>query len=527
MNYGGAQDNDMWWLFATGREIVENGFPYTNPFDIYGDQAIVVQQWLACVIDYVVYDSLGFAGIGIMTALLSLALAAALLALYRSVAGRAGMETACIVAAVVIGCASSYLSIRPQVWSMLAYVLIVMVLERYRTTNNKKVLIWLPVIMAVHANLHMSLALFDIAIACAYLLPDFSGEGIRGKFSGYNRGWLLAAIVGMCAASLLSPYGIDGAMYFFDAIGAASYGDYISEMGTLAPYNQYYGMCMLAMVVVGGITAGRMGWRHMDVPLLCLFLVTTVMSVQHVRNVWLVAIFAYALFAVSCADKPVCLQTKWKLFSDDVAKYVVSAMCCIVIVALGTVQMTSKLVEEPVDSMSTPVAAADYMDSQASEGDVNVFTHFNAGGYLEWRGYKVSMDARPELWNDAIANSGQDRYTEYIDMTREDISSAEYMTGKQFDYMIVNSDTALYRYMLGSLDYDKVLDGDGYALFKTKSAGIGAGMGATGAFDAVSDESSEEMDMNVDAANAEDDTDVDDVAEASEAIEDMAQVSGE
>lgn len=468
MCYGGAQDNDMWWLFATGREIAENGIPYSNPFSVYGDQSIVVQQWIPALIDYLAYSALGFAGIGILVIVQTIALVASLFLLARIASGGHGTEFLSIAMAIVIGCASSYLSIRPQAWSMIAYVLVLAVMEKYRKDDDWRVLVALPAIVVVHMNFHMSLALFDFAIVAAYLLPSTSSSAEGELFTGYRRVPVMLALLSMIPAALANPYGLDGALYFVNAIGSASYGDYISEMGTLAPYNQYYGICMMVMVVLGGVAIGRNGWKHADLPLTVLFAVTAVMSIQHVRNVWLVSIFAFTLLAASCRQRPVVLDASARFLRDDLPKYIVSVSACVVIALLGVGKMTSQLLEEPVDSMSTPIEAADYMDAN-SNGEANVFTHFNAGGYLEWRGYKVSMDARPELWDDSVSKSGQDRYHEYIDMTKESISSQEYMAGKEFDYMIVNTDTALYRYMLGSLDYRHVLDGNGYALFeKTK-----------------------------------------------------------
>ena len=121
--------------------------------------------------------------------------------------------------------------------------------------------------------------------------------------------------------------------------------------------------------------------------------------------------------------------------------------------------------KDPKDSSSTPVAAADWLDEHA-EGEVGVFTHFNAGGYLEWRGYKVAMDARPELWDSKISKNGQDRYHEYIDMSKDKMEPATYMEDKDFDYMIVNTDTDLYKYLLASTSYKVVQEGDGYVLFR-------------------------------------------------------------
>lgn len=465
-DYGGAQDNDMWWLFATGREIVENGIPQMNPFSVWGDQTIVIQQWIPAVIDYLVYSAFGFAGIGVMVALLCLALAATAYALARTFSHGRGSEVSFVAIALLLGCCSSYLTIRPQVWSMIAYLCTIIVLERYRRSNDPRQLLWLGLIMVIHINVHMSMALFDLVIMAAYLLPDLSREGgIKNKMCGYDRRWLLFAIVVCACLTCANPYGIDGALYLIHSYDAAAYGDYIVEMKPITIPGKAYGWCMVAFVALGGVAIGKSGIRRCDLPLIVLYIGTAVMSFQYVRNVWLVSIFAFALVALAFAKTS--FDTKVVILRDDPIKVTIASMACAIICISGIVTMQSNLMAEAHDSTTTPVDAVAYLDDHTDPGDtVNVFTHFNAGGYLEWRGYHVSMDARPELWNDAISRSGEDRYYEYIDMTNGKISSGEYMTGKAFDYMIVNTDTDLYEFIVKSMDYDQAMEGNGYVLFR-------------------------------------------------------------
>ena len=56
-------DSDSYFLMATGRYIVENGeVPKINPFVIHSDLAIIVQQWIIDVINYLLYDNFGING---------------------------------------------------------------------------------------------------------------------------------------------------------------------------------------------------------------------------------------------------------------------------------------------------------------------------------------------------------------------------------------------------------------------------------------------------------------------------------
>ena len=471
MNYGGAQDNDMWWLFATGREIVHNGIPHMNPFSVWDDQTMVVQQWIPAVIDYLVYSAFGFTGVGVMVALLSLIMVAVAYALARTFTHGKGSELSFVAIALLMGCASAYLSIRPQVWSMIAYMCVLMVMERYRAGADKAILTWLPVIMVVHVNMHMSLALFDLVIIAAYLLPDVSKKNIREAFRSYSRLWIFVALAACAVAACANPYGIDGAAYLLNSYSSAGYGDYISEMKPITIVGKYYGWCMVAFVALGGMAIGKCGRSRCDLPLVALYVLTLVMSFHYVRNVWLVAIFSFALISYAYADT--AFDTKVVILRDDPPKLAIASIVCATVCILGVFSMTAELNEQPTDSMTTPVVAVDYLADHTQQGDeTRVFTHFNAGGFLEWNGYKVSMDARPELWDNAISKNGEDRYREYIDMTQGNISCGEYMTGKVFDYMIVNTDTDLYDYISNSLDYEIAAEGNGYVLFKQKRSNV-------------------------------------------------------
>lgn len=477
----------MWWLFATGREIMENGIPYMNPFSIYDDQQIVIQQWLPAVIDWLVYSNFEFLGIGIMVLVLTLALAASAFWVSRIVMGKAGDEIAWCVIAAMIGCCSAYLSIRPQVWSMIAFLLILGVLEKYRRGANAKILAWLPVIVLVHANCHMSMMPFDFVIMICYLIPWKAVGAIKFTDNDYKRLPMLAATAVMMVAACLNPYGIDGAMYLVNSLGAAEYGNYISEMGKIAPWGSYYGILMIVMIMIGSIGIGRNGLSCINAPLTLLFIGCAFLSLMHVRNVWLVSIFAFVLFCSSI--RGLRLAPKAFILRDDTAKIAVGALACVTVLLVGFGMMTKPLMKEAKDGTTTPIVAAGYLDKVVSErgqdkDDIKVFTHFNAGGFLEYSGYKVSMDARPELWDDKIAKSGHDRYHEYIDFTKGDLSENAYLSDKDFDYLVVNTDTDLYKHLMSSIDYAVAESGDGYAVFERSKWRSG---GASAAMDDVSD----------------------------------------
>lgn len=468
-DYGGAQDSDQWWLLATGREIVENGIPYMNPFSVYDDQAIVVQQWIPCVMIWSAYSLLGYAGFGVLVLLQIAFVTLSALLLVWIVSDKRPSELSFFAIAAMIGCASAYLSVRPQSWSMIFFLLILSVCEKYRRTNNKRLLVLLPVIVAVHANFHLSMMPFDFAIIVCYLMPRIVTRRFSTTFDDYARLPIIVALLFMSIAALANPYGIDGALYLINSYGSAAYGNYIAEMGTISPYDSYYGMLMIVMMALGLIAVGINGSKHIDLPLTMLFIACLVLSLQHVRNVWLVAVFALPLFA--SAVREVHFAPRFVFLRDDWMKNVICAIGIIAILCTGIYVNTSELNAVPKDNGTTPIVAADWLDANSvDKNSAKIFTHFNAGGYLEWRGYKVGMDARPELWDHCIAKNGADRYKEYIDFSKDKTTTTAYLADKNYDYAIVNEDTKMFTSLSGNSEWSVAAKGNGYTLFKHNSA---------------------------------------------------------
>ena len=248
-------DNDIWFILATGRRIAEHGIPYTNPFSVYQGMAFVAQQWLVCLIDWLIWSTSGFVGLGVLLLAECIILLLSMRHAIASASGtnRIGIGALCLML-LVMSAASSYISFRPQVITMTLMTLTISVMERYRKTNDARTLGWLLPITALHANLHMSMMWMDVAIVCCYAMPparclnralawlelgyrhiallldDDEATGTRRERmidtlpttwhvqfveDGYGRIPILKVLAMMLVATCANPYGISGATYLF------------------------------------------------------------------------------------------------------------------------------------------------------------------------------------------------------------------------------------------------------------------------------------------------------------------------
>lgn len=474
-----AYDNDMWFILASGREIVENGIPMTNVFTWLPNLSTVIQQWLPDVVTYLTYSKFGIAGICVMVAIQIAALVVSLLVLSRKASGgKMRLETSLILIAASIPALGSYISVRPQILTMIGITWTLVFLEAYRHTDDWKWLIGLPITMIAHINCHMAMAPFDLFIIFLYLIPDVTKivKGIFPSFtysfrdSLYSRKPLLIAFIVTCLATLINPYGLNGAIYLLSSYGAADYGGYIKEMGTITPWDSDYGMGMVLMTFIGAMAIGR-NRRDINFPGSVMLIACTILSYQHVRNVWLGALLSFpiafqAFASVGCGtgDKS---KNPDPIFADSImwrlicGAFAIAAVCSCVMMSASNAEMNIG-----GDDTSTPKDAMDWLDENGVSKDARIFNHFNSGGYIEWRGYKTFIDARPELFEPAITGVDEHYYREYVDTSTGDGSYSDMLDKYSFDFLVVNDDTSLYNDLLSDKGYVDVCDGSGYAMFK-------------------------------------------------------------
>ena len=480
----GAYDNDMWWILATGREIVQNGIPYVNPFSFQADMGIVVQQWLADVILFLIYDAFGITGAQVLVFVQMMALVGCLYVLCQTCrnAGRSGGEISLILIAIGFGAFQAYSSVRPHLYTMIMFALVLLVLEKYRLSKNVKLLVLLPLLVCLHVNLHASMAPYDLFIIALYAIPDVLAwlkkhDEYHGAFSlhlgDYPRRPLLVALVASAAALLVNPYGINGALYLINSYGVAGYGNYINEMGNTSFWTDY-GICAMICIVIGAIALGSNAEKRINVPLSLLFVVAIPLSMMHTRNVWLVAFFAVPL-AAQAFDR----FSLWIENPPELHILPVRLVCCAMLVVATVVYGVSEALplaqeEYETDSGNVPVEALNYLDEYVadnglSKADLLLYNSFNNGGYVEWRGYKAFIDPRPELWEPAITGINRHFYQEFVDFAQSKSTTRELLEEYDFDFMIVYSSSDLATDLSKRSDYQVVKTGSGYKLWEKVS----------------------------------------------------------
>lgn len=462
----GSYDADGWFLLATGRQIVESGIPRENPFSVVPGLRIVVQQWLHDVLLYAAYAVGGYAAMDafqfVLLALVCTALWAAVRFLSR---GRMPLHVALAVSIAAVAAFRGYFTVRPMPWSVMALIAVVCAMVRARRSANPIWYLVLPAVVLVHVQLQASMMPLDILVAAALLLPDCLGD-IRSpdKRRAYlaDRRILLLMILLACAASLMNPYGIEGATYLFQSLGEASYGNYIAEMQSpFTSQGPLFAASYLAPLLIA-VVACHAANRVLPAPATAVLLLGGVVAaVSSARSIWIYAVVCALSCALaysgSCgegasdggsaaADAPLHLSSlnRAAMLAGPVLFAALALALPNAAVAAGVYRPASNETESGRGSSWSyyETYARPLTDELARlpEGSRVLVDDGVTASFMEWAGLPVVFDYRPEIWGPRI--SGVEGYRPYRDFVRaahgED-SWTDYVTEGGWDAMLVRA----------------------------------------------------------------------------------------
>lgn len=468
-------DGDMYFLIATGREILDNGIPHTNVWTIDQPSGFISQQWLYAVF-IALADKVGYVG---FTALVGVQFGVLLFLLnhFFNLKGINKYVKWLCIAAVVFYSQIYLFSTRPELITMILLLAECIALEHFHKSNRWQWLILLPVTMLAEMNFHGSMWPMHYAILLAYMVPSFYLPGTN-DVSMYKQ-WKPIALFTLLMTGIMfvNPYGLDGVMYIIKSFKANTFA-YVDIQEIASPIF----LSASGLTIMLGITfiflCHKLKTLDSTAANIALgFIALCTYALRH--NMFSIFIMAFLLrcLAVSIQTLP---KFDWK---KDVKNNVIPVMVLGVFV-FGVSCLSSFASVFTAESSDGLTDIYEYIAEDYNE-DTHIFTGFNNGAYFEWKGFRnVYMDARPELYTDTFTGSvdilgDYSKYCIYgFDVTPEDSDSFfvtkdemdEWFYSYDFDYVVVSpmAEAYLACYMMDNEDYHRVdsIDSSVYILYE-------------------------------------------------------------
>ncbi|MBR3722756.1 MAG: hypothetical protein IKN12_08310 [Selenomonadaceae bacterium] len=487
-------DNDLWFILGSGRFVLENGFPYTEPFTMHENINFVLEQWLTDVIYWVIYSNFGAEVFLTFVFFIGFCMLFVYEKICRYLTN--GNIAVSKVATLVVGVfvVPNFLLTRPQILSTLVFLGEIFVLLKYAKTNDKKYLIAIPVFSLLTVNLHCAVW----PLIFILMLPFFAAFLAR-RYTKIDSGYLgeefdvkpliFAATVSFFIA-FINPYGIKAMLFLFTSYDPGIHA-WISEIKP--PTFEKNFRFFFIILFFGFFTLAK---KKIPLYLILLFLGLGLLGLMSVRNIFWFYMVGTLIFPFALKDYRFKLfQTEWgfykilpfilfyffifyRFFSMETLNpmpiiYMVYFACLFISLAfLALFYKADDRIKKAKGflivilpslifihlSFQSMYSASDYkyerfkdtVDLLLAENDIKdirLFTGFNTGSYPEFRGIKCYIDGRPEIF--APKNSGLacNIIGEYFDVTGGVINYKDFIEKYDFTHLLVEKGDGLLFYL--------------------------------------------------------------------------------
>lgn len=374
-------DNSFLTHLATGRLILEQGVPSTNPFlysaRIYpGSAEFPIPSWLWSVVLGGVDAVAGGAGLRVLTAALAGVLGLVVVRLTRPVTGgERTLLSVVLPATCVVITLMPFVNARPQLPGYLFLALTVLVATERRSGW------WLVAVFALWANVHgtwfYGLAVLGLLVVAQVL--DERRIGTR------RLGWLVGAVVGVVLGGLLQPHPFETVILPLEQLGDERARRAIANYVEWKPagFDHPLTWLLIAMGLVALFAAlglrqgpdGSDGPRRWGVLLGAVGLVAMGMSAGRLLPLAVITLVPWVAMGLQgLRGLP--------LPSGGIPRVLASLG-----VLLGVVALVWSTSNPAYDLSRYPVTAIDWLAERGLMGsaDVKVASHDYVGNYLDWR----------------------------------------------------------------------------------------------------------------------------------------------
>ena len=387
---GTAPDADLWGHLTFGRDIVRAGAVHgADPYSFASDRAWINHEWLAEVVMWMAYRAAGAAGLVALKLALACAAGAALLATWRAYALRPATRDG-LLFLTALGTWPLLATIRPQVFSVCLFAILLLVLERARS-GAVRWLCALPLVFAVWVNVHggwiVGAAALAIVVGCSWFDAAWSPQ---------RRRLLLAAAIASALATQCNPYGVSMLGFLADTVRPGRTDILEWQPATRVPI-----VGLLLWLLPTTMAVGQM-WSQRRRPEIAPLLVTVLLSVGSFRVIRLVGFYA---LAVAFLIVPSVRVPRSDDEPDAVAPARVWARHALVSAALVVLAVALFGRTLAMDAEWLPEREATvFVKSHAISG--RMLTWFDYGEFAIWHfspTLRVSMDGRREtVYSDEI-----------------------------------------------------------------------------------------------------------------------------
>ena len=445
-------DNDFYFLYKHGEYIINQGFPFLEPFSVHDNLSFVMQQWLSASIFYIIKKYIGIFGIMLFITLITMLNIYLLFKILVLITDNISWSSFLTIPNSIS--IRDINSSRPMILSYTLTLILIYLLIQYTQNNKKTTLYLLPFISILQSNLHASMwpLLFLMIMPFLFELKIFAHGNICCE--RYNKKPLLQFTSLMIPAGLLNPYSYKALLYVFNSLSPNS--AIICEMQKPSLLNS--GGYVLIFILILFTLLFINSSSKINIRYLFLFWGSYILYLYAIRNILYIALSSTLLtahvFSKVNIQKILIKIGLIKIYTITLIFFILG--CCTFLYFNGDTNLT------------TSYNAIDYIVNNCTvTKNTKVYTGYNSGAYAIYQNLKCYLDPRMEVYLKS-QNGVKDIFDEYISLQNQEIYYEDFLKYYNFDYIIADKNDILYKKLLNHTEYSCIYDNEKCRIYSPK-----------------------------------------------------------
>ncbi|MBI2252641.1 MAG: hypothetical protein HYU63_07910 [Armatimonadetes bacterium] len=358
--------SDLWWQLASGKYILENHFPFYDPFSYTAKNLFWLNhEWLSGILFYLIYQFKGISGLYIFRTLI---LILTFYLIYQlSLKYQNNFISLLILAINLYACGNLFFDIRPYIFTYLFLALIIYLLEN-------KFYSYLPLIFIFWVNLHAGF-LAGLGILGIYFLSCF-------KEKKFLKNALLSFLV-----CFLNPYHYKIFLYPFSFFKKTSF-NYLIEWipPVITGKDWFFLLLFLASLILVAL-------NHKKIKLndLLLFFSFSYLGFKAIRHIPLFSLVNFYIFTKYLNSKNIKLKLNFYKMESFLSNFSLIMILFLFFLKFASLNLNFLNAE----SRWFPIEAIKFLKLNSFKE--KIFNPYEWGGYLIFNlypKYQVFIDGR-------------------------------------------------------------------------------------------------------------------------------------
>lgn len=461
-----AFQNDTFFDIALGEKIIEKGLTNEEELVFHKGLEFKNPRWL---FDYVcanVYNTSGELGISLIVLIIgSLEM---LFYFYITYKISGNMYVAFFYSVIVgIFTRSSYTA-RGQLISFFMFLIEFYAIQKYFENYKKRYLLItilvMPIIAYTHGSIYVMTITFFVPYIAEFILSKIKNINFEGKIIIENRkiALLIIPIVAFVLIGLFTPNKLNLLTYSYKTMQGEKH---ISEMNPVNFFDDIlFTVSLSSLFIILAFSKTKI--RLTDLLYIVGYSIVTFKASRGIHY--------FYLFATICMFRVYCDYFKNYVGEEELSKKsrkiiaTIRALIIVYIITYSVNMIVMKLNSEYVPYENYPVDVANYLIQNVDYKNAHIYTDYNYGSYLEFRGIPVFLDSRAELFTPAF-NENTTVLEDYYSITGGRENYNEIFDKYDIDYVVLQKVQQMpYNYIKSDDKWESIYDDISFVIYKRK-----------------------------------------------------------